>query len=39
MDKIKQILQQEIDRLNRTEQRDNRPRFSFTFCVNIRGCG
>ncbi|ARU92926.1 YlaC family protein [Tatumella citrea] len=31
MDKVKQILQQEIDRLNVAEQRDNLPRFSFTF--------
>lgn len=31
MDAIKQILLNEIATLNREEQRDNRPRFSFTF--------
>ncbi|MFU9135448.1 YlaC family protein [Erwinia tasmaniensis] len=31
MNDIKQILLREIDTLNREEQRDNRPRFSFNF--------
>lgn len=31
MDEIKQILQREIDTLNREELRDNKPRFSFSF--------
>lgn len=31
MNEIKQILQREIDTLNREEQRDNKPRFSFSF--------
>ncbi|MCU5774498.1 YlaC family protein [Erwiniaceae bacterium BAC15a-03b] len=31
MNEIKQILQREIDVLNREEQRDNKPRFSFNF--------
>ncbi|RWR01384.1 membrane protein [[Pantoea] beijingensis] len=31
MDEIKQILQREIDTLNREELRDNKPRFSFGF--------
>ncbi len=31
MDAIKQILLREIETLNREEQRDNKPRFSFNF--------
>jgi len=31
MEEVKQILLREIEILNREEQRDNRPRFSFTF--------
>ena len=31
MEDVKQILLREIDTLNREEQRDNRPRFSFNF--------
>ncbi|KOC90139.1 YlaC family protein [Winslowiella iniecta] len=31
MNEIKQILQREIDTLNREEKRDNKPRFSFNF--------
>lgn len=31
MEEVKQILLREIDSLNRAEQRDNKPRFSFQF--------
>lgn len=31
MEEVKQILMREIDTLNREEQRDNKPRFSFQF--------
>lgn len=37
MEEVKQILLREIDTLNREEQRDNRPRFSFNFLKNHPG--
>ncbi|WP_130835459.1 YlaC family protein [[Erwinia] mediterraneensis] len=37
MEAIKQILLDEIDRLNREEKRDNRPRFSLNFLKNHPG--
>lgn len=37
MEDVKQILLRKIAPLNREEQRDNRPRFSFNFLENLPG--
>lgn len=37
MSEIERILKEEIDRVNKAEHRDNRPRFSISFIKNILG--
>ena len=38
MTEIQRLLTETIESLNTREKRDNKPRFSISLSVNIRGC-